>query len=100
MTDGPAPDAPARIRPVDRLDVTETGEVILRVVWALRPGRPQIVAICSDDDVAARYEPVVKQLHPGAVFHVEKVHLDHLFGRKDIQTMIYRAAERRDRTGD
>jgi len=74
-----------------RLETDERGDIYVRLVWALRPNRPQIVAVCSSDEIAERYRPAVERNHPGAVFHVERVPLDHHFGAKDIQSMIYAA---------
>lgn len=86
MTEGPS-NIPAQ---GPRLEVDGRGDAYVRLVWALRPGKPQIVAVCSSDETAERYRPAVERQHPGAVFHVERVPLDHHFGARDIQSALYR----------
>lgn len=76
-----------------RLTYDDRGDIALHVVWALKPGQPQIVAICSSDDIAARYRPFVEAHHKGQ-YYVEKVYLDHAFGRRDVQSAVYAAALR------
>lgn len=80
------------IEPRDpRLTYDDRGDIVLHVVWSLKPGRPQIVAICSSAEIAERYKPYAEQQHKG-MFYVEQVWLDHAFGRKDMQSSIYAAA--------
>jgi len=74
-----------------RLTYDDRGDIELNVVWSLKPGQPQIVAICSSVEIAERYKPHVEQNH-GGMFYVERVWLDHAFGRRDMQTTIYKAA--------
>lgn len=69
----------------------ERGDIELHVVWSLKPGQPQIVAVCSSPEIAERYRSYVDSHHRGQ-FYVELVYLDHAFGRRDIQSTIYRAA--------
>lgn len=76
----------------------EGRDILLQVVWSLKPGQPQIVAICSSSEVAERYRPYVEQHHKGQ-FYVEEAYLDHAFGRRDVQTAIYRAAIRSEGSG-
>lgn len=68
-------------------------DIVLFVVWSLKPGQPQIIVICSSEEKTENYRLHVEQYHQG-MFYVEKVLLDHAFGRRDIQTMMYRAANR------
>jgi len=75
-----------------KFEQDERGDIRLYVVWALRPGQPQIVAICSSRKVAGRYKPFVTEHHVGARFFVEPVIVDHLFGAGDIQSVAFRAS--------
>lgn len=67
------------------------------LAWLLKPGKPQIIAVCSSREIAKRYEPNSEypDYDPEARFHVERFPLDHHFGSRDIQSAIYRAALRR-----
>lgn len=79
-------------RPCDRLEINASGDVYVRLVWALKPGKPQIVAICTTDEEAEARRDYVQRFYPGAVFYIERSPLDHVFGERDMQSMIYRAA--------
>lgn len=76
----------------DRLTFTDRGDLVLHLVWALKPGQPQIVAVCTYSELAEKYRAAAGQIVPGATGYVEEMIADHAFGRADIQTAIYRAA--------
>lgn len=79
----------------DRLTFTERGDLELHAVWALKPGQPQIVAVCTYVELAEKYAANAGQIVPGATGYVEPFIADHAFGRNDMQTLIYRAANRK-----
>ncbi|ODO44191.1 hypothetical protein A5M97_13275 [Streptococcus pneumoniae] len=74
------------------LTVDARGDIRVQLVWAIQVGRPQIVAVCSSVEIAERYRPFVAEHHRGAMFGVEEVLIDHLFGANDLQSVVYRAA--------
>lgn len=84
----------------DRLIFTERGDLVLHLVWALKPGQPQIVAVCTHPELAEKYKAAAGQIVTGATGYVEEVIADHAFGRADIQSAIYRAANRKGPTHD
>jgi len=79
-----------------RLTYDGNGDITLEVVWSLKVGQPTIIAICSSDEIAERYRPYAEQ-RVGGTFYVEHVLLDHAFGRRDVQSAIYKAAAIRAR---
>lgn len=72
------------------LTFDERGDLHLWLVWAIKPGQPQIIAVCTDEATTKRYEPIAAQIVPGAIFHVEEIVANHLFGRNDIQSFVFR----------
>lgn len=72
------------------LTFDERGDLRLWLVWAIKPGQPQIIAVCTDGATTKRYEPIAAQIVPGSIFHVEEIIANHLFGRNDIQSFVYR----------
>lgn len=78
----------------DRLTFTERGDLVLHMVWAIKPGQPQIVAVCTYAELAEKYKAAAGQIVPGATGYVEEIVADHAFGRADIQSAIYQAAIR------
>jgi len=78
------------------LEFNDRGDLKLYVVWALKPAKPQIICICRSLEIAERYLPLASQIVHGSSGHVEPVLLDHLFGRRDIQSAIYQAASARE----
>lgn len=59
------------------------------LVWALKPGQPTIVAVASTPEIAQRYCTDPPPTARGGKMHVETIHLDHAFGARDVQAMIY-----------
>lgn len=84
-----------RLRPI-ALEY-EFGAFFVWLIWALRPGQPQIVAICTDEEKADLRIANPGRQPEGTVMHKERVPLDHAFGYGDIQSLIYRAANRESR---
>lgn len=76
----------------DRLSFTDRGDLVLHVAWALKPGQPQIIAICTYADLAEKYADSAGRIVPGATGYVEEIVADHAFGRDDIQSLLYKAA--------
>lgn len=70
--------------------VQDSEEICLFMVWSLKPGKPQIVAVCSSEGATEQFRPQV--LTMGGVFHVEKVLMDQPFGDLDLQSVMYRDA--------
>lgn len=68
--------------------VIDSEEICLFMAWSLKPGKPQIVAVCSSEGAAERFRPRAAEL--GGVFHVEKVLMDHPLGDLDLQSVMYR----------
>lgn len=91
-----ADDQPVKPNRDPRLTYNDRGDIAVDVVWSLKPGQPTIVAICTDAAISERYRPFVVEHHKGH-FHVEKVLLDHAFGRRDVQSAVYKAAERTEK---
>lgn len=77
------------------LTFDERGDLHLWLVWALKPGQPQIIAVCTDEATAERYKPIAPQILPGSTCWIEECVANHLFGNRDVQSSIYRAANRR-----
>lgn len=78
------------------LTFDERGDLHLWLVWAIKPGQPQIIAVCTDETTPERYREIAPQIVPGAIFHVEEIVANHLFGRNDIQSFVYRKGGRHD----
>lgn len=79
-----------------RLQYDDRGDITAFVVWALKPGQPTIVAVCTSEGLCERYRSVA-EVHHRATFYVEPITLDHAFGRRDVQSAIYAAATKGDR---
>lgn len=82
--------AEARVAEMEGRPPTNT----VHLAWALKPGQPQIVAVCTNAAIAARYNEFVRQHYAGARFRIEEARLDHVFGLDDLQSTIYGAAAR------
>lgn len=78
----------------DRLTFTERGDLVLHLAWALKPGQPQIIAVCTYAELAKKYADAAGQIVPGATGYVEETVADHAFGRDDIQSALYKHANR------
>ena len=88
----PADDGVEKMRD-PRLTYDDRGDIEVFCVWSLKPGQPQIVAICTSEIICEHYKSYVERHHRGR-FYVERVWLDHAFGRRDVQSAIYHASAR------
>lgn len=57
----------------------------VHIVWALKPGDANLLAVCTTEEKAAHYVDnyAASKLFAEHKFHVEQVVLDHGFGFKD-----------------
>jgi len=67
------------------------GAYFVWLVWALKPHEPKIVCICSSEAKADSRLHHMARLYPGARMVKERVPLDHAFGSRDLQSVIYAA---------
>lgn len=91
-----SPVTPAAAVGDSRLQYDDRGDINAFVAWALKPGQPTIVAVCTSAEICERYRPVA-EVHHRATFYVEPIMLDHAFGRRDVQSAIYAAAMKGNR---
>lgn len=76
------------------LQFSDRGDLELKLVWALKPGQPKIIAVCTQNEAAERYKAVANIVVPGATGYIEDCVANHAFGRNDIQSAVYRGKEK------